>query len=78
MVRDGSDPSGVDVRSLVGAMPKLRHLRLENLGITGAQVRWLSTSKKLEQLVRLDLSDNQLGPGAVALCESPHAVNRAA
>ena len=75
VVRDGSDPSGVDVRSLIGAMPKLRHLRLENVGITDAQVRWLAVSRKLEQLVRLDLSDNQLGPGAVALCESPHALN---
>ena len=74
-VHDSNVPSGVDVRSLVGAMPKLRYLRLENLGITDAQVYWLASSKRLEQLVRLDLGDNQLGPGAVALCESPHAVN---
>ena len=71
--REGNDPHGVDLRSLVGAMPQLRHLRIENLGITDAQASRLASSRVLEQLVRLDLSDNQLGRGAVAICESGRA-----
>jgi uncharacterized protein (TIGR02996 family) len=71
--REGHDPKGVDLRSLVSAMPKLRSLRIENLGVTDAQATLLASSRALEQLVRLDLTDNQLGRGAVAICESRRA-----
>jgi uncharacterized protein (TIGR02996 family) len=66
----------LDLAAIVRALPKLRHLRLANLGLTDRQVTALAELPELAQLVRLDLRGNQLaGPGLVAIAESPHAIN---
>jgi len=67
------DLEALDAAALLAALPSLRWLRLNKLGLGDRQAIALAESPDASRLTRLDLGRNRIGDaGALALARSPH------